>query len=247
MVKLPTEKSEPLSDNPKFLILFGKPKSGKTTVLAGLDNCLIVDLEDGSDYVKCMNVKTHSVEELREIAKAIKEAGSPYDYIAFDTGTKLEDMVLPYAGELYKQTPMGKTWGSLPGEDDVRKLPNGAGYLYIREAYKNVLNAFKPLAKKCFILVGHTAEKTINKEGKELSENSLDLSGKLGRIISADADAMGFMYRNKNENRINFNGGEDFIVEARPAHIRGRDIKIAESEGEGKDVKMKYYWNEIFN
>ena len=40
MLILPTEKNTPKVQNPRFLILFGKPKAGKTTLLsllAGLD------------------------------------------------------------------------------------------------------------------------------------------------------------------------------------------------------------------
>ena len=114
--------------------------------------------------------------------------------------------------------------------------------MYIREAYKAVIDGLKPLFKY-FILLGHTKDKIINKQGKELSENSLDLAGKLERIICADADALGYVYRNKNQTIINFNGGGDFIVEARPAHLRGKEIVIAESDENGK---ITTYWDKIF-
>lgn len=125
---------------------------------------------------------------------------------------------------------------------DVRTLPNGAGYLYIREAYQKVINAFRPLCK-CLILAGHTADKTINVQGKELSQNSLDLSGKLSRIISSKADALGYVYRRKNQTFINFNGGGDSVVEARPKHLRGQEIVIAESDEAGN---ITTNWNKVF-
>ena len=43
-MNLPTSKNKPATDNPKLLILFGKPKSGKTTIMAALENNLIIDL-----------------------------------------------------------------------------------------------------------------------------------------------------------------------------------------------------------
>lgn len=105
-----------------------------------------------------------------------------------------------------------------------------------------IIDGFKPLFKY-LILLGHTKDKMINKQGKELSENSLDLSGKLERIISADADALGYVYRQKNQTIINFNGGGDFIVEARPAHLRGKEIVIAESDADGK---ITFNWDKVF-
>ena len=241
-MELPEVRTKPKEENPRFMILFGKPKSGKTSCLAGLQDALIIDIDKGTDYVECMSVPINSMEDLKELKNVLieknKEKGTyMYTYGIIDTATKLEDLILPLALKLYQNTPMGKTY-----KGDVRMLPNGAGYLYVREAFKYVIEGFKPLFKY-LILVGHTKDKTINKEGKELAENSIDLSGKLERIISADADALGYVYRQKNQTIINFNGGGDFIVEARPAHLRGKEIIIAESDSEGKIIT---HWDKIF-
>ena len=83
----------------------------------------------------------------------------------------------------------------------------------------------------------------INKNGKELTENVIDLTGKLGRIIPAQADALGYVYRKKNQTIINFKGGDDSIVEARPQHLRGKEIVIAESD---EDNVITTYWDKIF-
>lgn len=242
-MELPTNKSKVLEENPKFLILFGKPKSGKSTIVAGLEDALIIDLENGTDYLECMSVKVNSLSDLSDLKKSLiefkdKNGKFAYTYGILDTATALEDMTLPLALQMYKNTPMGKTFTGT----DVRNLPNGGGYLYIREAYKSVISALKPLFKY-FIILGHTKDKIINKNGKELSENSLDLTGKLERIISADADALGYVYRNKNQTIINFNGGGDYIVEARPLHLRGKEIVIAESD---ENNNMKFFWNKIY-
>ncbi len=242
-MELPTNKSKPIEENPKFLILFGKPKCGKSTIVSGLEDALIIDLEEGTDYLECMSVKVNSLQDLSKLKDLLIESnkeknGFTYTYGIVDTATKLEDLILPLALSMYKKTPMGKTFM----DSDIRSLPNGGGYLYIREAYKSVIDAFRPLFKY-LILLGHTKDKAINKNGKELSENALDLAGKLERIISAEADALGYVYRNKNQTIINFNGGGDSIVEARPLHLRGQEIVIAESD---ENNKMTFHWNKIY-
>lgn len=243
-MNLPTSKSPVLEKNPKFLILFGKPKCGKTTVAAALEDALHIDLEEGSDYVEAMKIKANSMDDLQDLKKVLEDkfaanGNKPvYTYGVLDTATALEEMIIPLAKQLYKDTPMGKSFTG----DDVKKLPNGAGYLYIREAFYKVINGFKPYFKY-LILLGHTKEKMISKQGKELSENAIDLSGKLERIISAKADALGYIYRSKNKTIINFNGGEDSIVEARPKHLRGKEFIIAESDETGE---MTFYWNKIY-
>ncbi len=242
MIKLPTIKQKPISNNPKFLVYFGKPKAGKSSIASMLEGNLIIDLEDGYDYLEGLIVKAESVADLSQIASAIQEANTKagsfvYKYITIDNATKLEDMVLSLALKLYRDTPMGKNYN-----DDVRKLANGAGYLYLREAFFKVINMFKKLTPH-LILVAHCADKMINKEGKELSEMSIDLTGKTSRLIAADADAIAYVYRRKNQTIMNFNGGDDVIIEARQEHLRGKEIVIAESDDNNK---ITTYWDRIF-
>ena len=110
--------------NPKRLLLFGKTKIGKSTILSGLDECLILEFEkEGSEYLTGNVVQINNLEDLREAGKLIVASGKPYKYIAVDTITALEDMVLPFANRLYKGSPIGSKWLG----NDVRTLPNGAG------------------------------------------------------------------------------------------------------------------------
>ena len=107
---LPTEKRNAVSVNPRFLVYFGKPKVGKTTLAAGLEDNLIIDLEKGTYHLSALVMEASSVKELSEIAKAIadknKELGKyAYKRITIDNGTKLEEMILPLALQLYRETP----------------------------------------------------------------------------------------------------------------------------------------------
>lgn len=243
MLVLPTEKIPAQSVNPKSLILYGKYKSGKTTIAAALSENLIVDLEGGSLFLDALAVQARSVEDLGQIASAIRsqmkeKGGYPYKYITIDNATRLEEMCLPYAATLYRQTAMGKTYAGT----DVRTLPNGSGYTYLREAVKKVLSMFRELCETS-ILIGHVKEKMINKEGEELSEMQIDLVGKLGDIVCGTTDAVGYVYRHKNETRISFKGGENTLSEARAKHLAGKVITIAESDDEGN---VTVHWDKIF-
>jgi stage III sporulation protein SpoIIIAA len=84
-VVLPTMNVPISNTNPRNLIIFSKPKTGKTTLVAGLPNCLLLDLEKGSDYVSAMKIQASNIEEIKAIGKAIKEADYPYEYICIDT------------------------------------------------------------------------------------------------------------------------------------------------------------------
>lgn len=242
MIVLPTEKVKAKVSNPRFLIIFGKPKSGKTTIVSELENNLIIDLEGGSQFLDALSVQARNVADLGEIAAAIRQKnkecnGFFYKHITIDNATRLEEMTLSYALTLYNQTPMGKSY-----RGDVRMLPNGAGWFYIRQAVKKVIDMFRKLCEE-FILVGHTRDKLVNKEGEELSEMQLDLAGRLSDIICGEADAIGYVYRKKNQTLISFQGGENNIVEARAPHLRGKTVVIAESDESGK---ITTDWNKIY-
>lgn len=242
MIVLPTEKVKAKVSNPRFLIIFGKPKSGKTTIVSELENNLIIDLEGGSQFLDALSIQARNVADLGEIAAAIRQKnkecnGFFYKHITIDNATRLEEMTLSYALTLYNQTPMGKSY-----RGDVRMLPNGAGWFYIRQAVRKVIDMFRELCEE-FILVGHTKDKLVNKEGEELSEMQLDLAGRLSDIICGEADAIGYVYRKKNQTLISFQGGENNIVEARAPHLRGKTVVIAESDESGK---ITTDWNKIY-
>ena len=243
MIILPTQKVPASSTNPSFLILYGRPKSGKTSCLAQLDNNLIVDLEGGSTFIEALAVQARSVNDLGEIAQAIRAKNSEvghnfYKHITIDNATRLEEICLPYAATLYRQTPIAKNWKGT----DVRTLPNGSGYFYIRQAVRKVIDMFRELCDE-FILVGHVKDVQVDQNGEELSERALDLVGKLSSIICGEADAVGYLYRKGNETHISFKGGDGTIKEARAPHLRGKDIVIATGNEDGT---ITTDWKQIY-
>lgn len=242
MIELPISKVPAKTDNPKFMILYGKEKTGKTSALAQLEDNLIIDLEGGSEFLDAMAVQARTINDLGEIASAIRaknaEVGhSFYKRITIDNATDLEEICLSYAATLYRQQPLGKNWTGT----DVRTLPKGAGYYYLRQAVLKVINMFKELTDS-LILLGHAKDKTVEIDGVEKSERSLDLVGALSDIVCRKCDALGYMYRKGNEVHISFIGGEDTSKGCRPKHIRNRDIMISRMD----DNVLTTYWDEVY-
>lgn len=235
---LPTKKVKATSKSPKKLVIFSKPKTGKSSALAGLDNALLLDLENGSDFLDAMKVKANSLEEIKKIGEAIKAKGKPYKYIVVDTVTKLEDMVAPLAVKLYQATPMGKSFTG----DSVLSLPNGAGYLYQREAFFKMTNYIETWADR-IIYLGHLKAKYIEKNGKEVAAAELDLIGKVKSMLCADVDAIGLLYReSEGVNILSFETTDDVICGARPDHLKNAKIVLSEQTDKG----LKVNWDKIF-
>lgn len=261
---LPTRRIKAQNYNPKFLILFGFPKSGKSSCVASLEDNLILDLDDGYRALDAMTVRIHDIYDIFAAKEALnakmKETGKyPYRFITIDNATRLEEMSLVYARALYQKTPQGAQWGWRRDDDgnilrdakkkpipdtkaDVRQLPQGAGYLYLREALKEIVHMFQPYCET-LILVCHVKDKQINLNGVESTKLLVDLAGKLSDIICGEADAVGYVYREKNKTIISFTGGSGDIREARPLHLRGKSFVVGVSD-ESNNLTMDM--NKIF-
>jgi hypothetical protein len=237
-IVLPTKKIKADRVNPKRLIIYSKPKTGKTSAFAGLENNLILDLENGADYVDALKIKINSLQELLDAGKAIKEAGKPYTYVTIDTVTALEDMVMPLAIKLYKQTSMGKNYDG----DNVLSLPNGAGYLYLRQAFFQVLDFIDTLAPH-IILSGHIKDKQVDDKGEMVMAANIDLTGKIKSLICANADAIGYMFRKGNQTILSFKTIGEVTCGARPEHLRNEEIVISEMNDKGELV---IHWDKVY-
>ena len=243
---LPTSKIPASTTNPKFLVLIGREKVGKTSALAQLDNNLIIDLEGGSTFVDAMAIQCRTISDLGEAASAIraknKEVGHNfYKHITIDNATSLEEICLGYAATLYRQQPVGKNWTGT----DVRTLPQGSGYYYLRTAVLKVIDMFKELCDE-FILVGHIKDTIIDdpSTGEELTERSLDLVGKLAGMVCRRCDGVGYMYRSGNEVHIKFKADKNIAMGCRSDHLRNKDIVISEMNDE--TGVLTTHWDKIF-
>ena len=263
-IVLPTERRKATDYNPRLMVLFGKPKCGKSTLMASLDSNLIIDLEDGYRALDVMCVQARSANDIFQIKSLIEQKNQEnggknfYRFITIDNATRLEEMSLIYAAHLYRQTSMGQSWGYkkdrignilmengkkvVDPKADVRQLPNGAGYLYLRQALKEMVNMFKPLCDT-LILVCHVKDKQIKKNDEETSEMAVDLAGKTGDIICGEADAIGYVSRQDNKTILSFKGGDNNIRGSRPLHLREKAFVVAESDDDGN---LKVDMSEIF-
>jgi len=265
---LPTSKVKATRINPRKLLIYAKEKMGKSTVVANLDNCLILDLENASEYIDATAVKVLGLRApagekkeavvarqdkreyyLIEIIQEVRKMGNPYKYIVTDTLTKLEQWCEEEATIKYMNTEIGKGYNRdsagniLPKSkwESVMTLPRGSGYYYHRMVVLEWLSVIESLAPYA-IHVCHVKEKFVMKEGKELTSNDISLTGKLSAIIAADCDAIGYMYAKKNKRLINFATSED-TCGTRCAHLRNKEVVISEMEDNGN---INTFWDEIY-
>lgn len=250
----PTEKIPASRKSPKNLIIYSLPKVGKTSIIADLKDCLLIDLENSSDALDAIKIKVSNIRELNELGKQL-QAEKPYKIIAIDTITQLEEWCIEMATNMYKSSPIGKNFKG----NSVLELPMGSGYYWLREAFKKAMDFISTWAEH-IIFLGHLRDKMLEKEGKEIASGDLDLTGKIKSMACARADAIAYLYR-KTESvekgkaitprYLNFTSKSEIISGSRFAHLKG-DIKISEKIRDGKTVsddeegEIKTYWERIY-
>lgn len=241
--ELPTQLTEP-EVNMQSCILFGLPKCGKTTLLSKLPNCLIIDTENGTNKVKALVKKVPDevgpvgkMKWLDEFADYLIAQGKPYDYVAIDTFTEINDWAEWSGTFRYMNSTQGKKFnrddsGNMlkPSSDDyesVHTLGQGFGYRWSREDTLKLFNKYMKVAKKCVFFVCHVEEKYIGtRESTDVVvPKQLALTGKLRDILPRKVDAIGYVYNEDGEIMINFTGNEDRVGGNRCEHLKGYNGK----------------------
>jgi len=222
---LPKQPIPPTTKDPRVLVLYGAPKVGKTTALSQLPNNLIVDLEDGTDYINALKVKAHNMDELEEVAQALRNPPDQYPFISIDTVSAMEDWAEIRGTSRYKANPTGKNFQGT----SVLELPHGHGYLWLRLAFQELLGMFSGTTRR-LILVCHLRDKFLDKGGQEVAVKDLELTGKIRNITAAKADAIGYMFRDKTVNdgrlMVSFRTLEQVSCGSRCEHIRGQAFEF---------------------
>lgn len=240
MIDLPKEVKTNVTKNVQSMIVYGLPKCGKTTALAKLKNCLIIDTEKGSAFVEgafIMQVPEDKGEVgkfkwLKELANKIKEEGKPYDYVVIDTLSELDTWAEWVGTWNYMHSSQGKNFNR--GKDgkivdrnsidyeSVLTLANGYGYRYTREAILDIFETLKDLGKVCTIFVCHVTDKMISKNGSsEVLVKDLALVGKVKDILPRTVDATANIYNEDGKTMISFVGSENKVGGVRAKHLIG--------------------------
>lgn len=239
-ITLPKSPIAAETQDPKNLIIFGLPKVGKTTVLSTLENNLILDMEDGSDYVEALKIKVKTLSELKEVVKTIKAEGCPYKFITIDTITAVEEMAKPLAIKLYQDSPLYSD--KYANVKDPAALPNGSGWNFWREAIQMIVDLVATAAPN-LIICGHVKDAAIS-ENVNGSLKTLDLTGKISRILSAKSDAIAFVHRDDDSNLcLQFGTDGEVLTGARPKHLANKDIIVAERND---DSSYTSHWERIY-
>jgi hypothetical protein len=239
-VMLPAAPVKATRLSPRITVIYGVPKVGKTKVLADLPGCLILDTEDGASMYECLRVPINTAADVEKLIQAINAEGEarfkagktgddlyPYKYGAVDTLDKLEAIAEVEATRKYRLSPLCSKEFKASGAT-VTELPHGLGYYYLREELLGMINRLAGVFKYLILSV-HVKEKLLDKKGEQVKVNDISLTGKLGSMVCAKADAIGYLHRDTSGSdlQISFETSESHVMGARQAHLAGQKFAFA--------------------
>ena len=207
-------KRKVVSTNPKKMLLYGAPKVGKTTALSKLDNCLIIDTEQGANMIEGYVENVSSRQELIELLKEAS-AGHEYKYVAVDTIDKIAEWAEKAVCEEESVV-------------NIEDLSFGKGFALVREKVLNTVNVLGNIFDHV-IIIGHRKWARAVVDSKAIVEpESLDLTGKLKNMLMADCDAIGYVFRDEENSKlmVSFKANEALEAGSRSPHLRGKEMEL---------------------
>lgn len=214
-IKLPLKPTVDFSSNqPEILVVAGAPKVGKTFFASSFPSVLIADMEGGSRFLEyhpnksqIYVVQLSNLAEIRGLIVQLSKAKNtiPYETIVVDSLTTLEQWI-----EEEVSQDLGCEFGT---------AGYGADYGSARTKMMRMINAFKNVNKR-IILIAHT---NISAEpGTEIK--TLSLTGKVKNLVTAAADAVGFMGWKNEERIISFASTQKDESGSRYPQLIGKEI-----------------------
>jgi hypothetical protein len=196
-LEIPLEVQPPTMSEPKMLVIYGKEKIGKTTLLAQqLPHFLHLDTQQGTKYIHTLRQEITSLPQLQAIQSRIAHHGHPYSGVILDVVDTIEDMCVQMATWRWANSTKGKTFHEIHGPTaNILCLDRGLGYGLLRDEFRLWLGVIQSMAY-FQILICHPRDKFMGKEDTFVSPRDLNLTGKVCEILNFEADATGYMYRN---------------------------------------------------
>lgn len=180
MSLLPDSKTEvnvTLED--QIMLIYGRPKIGKSTFCSNLDKALFLATEAGLNHLKVAKVNLTSWDMFLDVCKELKDGDDRYDTIIIDTVDNLVDLCADYIN--------AKNEISHPSE-----LGYGKGWSDITKELKRVLTKLVAMPYG-LIMIGHSKQEEIETKTSKYNRFTLTISGKNADVIKDMSDIILFM------------------------------------------------------
>ncbi len=168
-----------------LMLLVGHPKSGKTTLAASFPDSYVMELEKGGgDRISGRIHDIAGLNEFREVLKLVINEPS-IKTIVIDSLDVLSDW-------LEEEIARAR------GLDSITERKQGVDGFEMWGEYRKRIEAlinYLKSSNKFTILIAHCREPKLDANGNLISPAGINMPGKAGSFIAAQADIIGYVYK----------------------------------------------------
>lgn len=199
------------------VLMYGTPKSGKTTTASKFPDALLVAFEKG--YSAIPNVKAapvNSWNEFRQLLKQLEkdEAKAMYSTIVIDTADIAYDYCVKYI--------CAKASDAKNDYENIGDIPYGKGYKMAETEFDECLRKILQMDYG-LVLISHATDKTFtDTNGNEYNQIVPTLDNRARKICERTCDIIGYTH-----SEYNVEGGTTTFMEMRgtPRYVAGSRFK----------------------
>lgn len=206
------EIEERVSDKMPFIIVYGGPGLGKSTLASHAPDPIFLQTEDAGGELNIKTLKKGIFESYEEIMAALRylyKNPDKYQTLVIDSLDHLEPLVMEYTLRM-------NDWGH------INEGAYGAGYSKLDENWRALINAVKKIIvdkKKIFVGIAHGVVRIINDPMVEPYDgHEMKLNKRILPLIRENADIIGFLSTpiviDKKTGRAK--GGSSVVMNVRP-------------------------------
>jgi hypothetical protein len=167
----------------KYLLLYGKPKTGKTTMASRFPKNLLIAFEKGYnaiDGIKAVDVNKWS--EFRQVLKQLEkpEAREMYDTITIDTTT--------IAYEMCEQFVCGQN-----GVQSIRDIPWGQGWTLVKKEFESCLRKITMLGYGLVLISHIEMRKEKTADDSEIEILAPSMPKRCYEVVNQIVDIIGYI------------------------------------------------------
>lgn len=211
----------------KYLLLYGKPKCGKTSFSAQMPRNLLIAFEKG--YNAISGIRPVDISKWSDFKMVLRQLEKPearqmYDSVTIDT--------LTIAWQLCEEFVCAQN-----GVQKIGDIPWGGGYAACKKEFETALRKITMLGYG-LLMITHVAKRTeIDKDGSEREILSPDMPKRAAEIANGLVDIIGYI-------GVEFQGPDD-MTGTRYLYTRETPTIFAGSRFRHLTPKIKFGYNEL--
>jgi adenylate kinase family enzyme len=172
---------------PPRIVLYGTPKSGKSTFASMIPDNLFLDIEGGSGALNASRINANelrSYDQFMTVLRSVYEQEHNFKSLTIDTLDTLEQLVFAQAAKEHSKA-------------SIADVGYGAGYVTAQNIWKDILQKFDYLRERKNMMIVLIAHDVVRRHDDPLTESydrySLSLHDKTSSLIKNWADVIGFV------------------------------------------------------